>query len=284
MASFSGKFQDSVGETHASSPTPFSFRAPDQNSVKWPVEPLLAELLGEDIITVTVGAISKKYRLHKNLLCHHSTFFDAAFNGEFKEGKTGELRLPEDRVSAFDMFVNWLYRGSLPPSRVYGVLDGVYGGDDSALDDLSLYAMAEKWFIPTLQDALCDQLRTRYIGGACPLPYFFENLYSETSPSCKLRQYFVKKFVVYASSAQKDPVRVNKTLEQNADFAIDVAKETFSNLILSGFGLFKNPENLPLCDFHAHPMDKPCQSAQSKAASTSAPGQNLFGDFGHAKR
>lgn len=230
---------------------------------------------------MTVGTPSKKYRLHKNLLCHHSTFFDATFNGEFKEWKDGELRLPEDEVRAFDTFVNWLYRGSLPPH-------GPHRSPDSALDDLSLYAMAEKWFIPTLQDAVCDQFRTRYIGDVCPLPYFFDHLYSETSPSCKLRQYFVKKFVMYASSAQKEPARVTKALEQNADFALDVAKETFSSLNLGGFGsqqIFKNPENLPLCDFHAHGMEKPCHSAQLKVGSTTAPVQSVFGGgFSHAKR
>lgn len=134
--------------------------------------------------------------------------------------------------------------------------------------------MADKWFIPTLQDVVCDQVRTRYMGDLCPLPAFFEHLYNETSPSCKLRQYFVKKFAVYASSLEKDPARITKTLEQNADFAIDVAKEAFLYPRLCGYGprqIFKDPDILPACDFHVHGRGQPCPSGKFKPESTTAP-------------
>lgn len=191
-----------------------------------------------------VGESSKKYRLHKKLLCYHSTFFAAAFNGNFQEGITGELKLPEDDAKAFDIFVHWLYSGSLP---IYQSLREQLG---EPFCWLLVYSMGEKWFIPRLQDMVCDHVRASMFF-KCPSRTFLNCLYDVTSSGCKLRQYFVKKFIVWAL---KNPSNANTTLEQNGDLAVDVAKEMFLRLSISpgGDSQFPDPNGFPLCDFHVH--------------------------------
>ena len=199
-----------------------------------------------------VGRAAKKYCLHKTLLCHHSTFFDAAFNGEFKEGKSGELRLPEETPDSFDLFVHWLYRGSF-----FGLND-----PERRYNYLSVYTMGVKWFIPELQDKVCDEMRTFWYMYGIPDSFFFQELYKNTSPGCKLRQYFVKKFISYAIY-EDHPANVNDILELNEELAVDVAKETFKNLSMTAKLESDLPrvELLSRCSFHIHGSDAGCHLA-----------------------
>jgi len=195
---------------------------------------------------VLVGEVPKRYFLHKKLLCYYSTFFDAAFNGAFQESISGELKLPEEEARVFDVFVHWLYRGSLPLCW-YGMSCA------TPSDCVSVYAMGEKWFIPRLQNDVCDRVRFWFVADELPSSQFFNLLYEATSPGCKLRQFFVKLFIYIALRKIKPDV-VNSILEQNGDLAIDVAKETFLKLSVkvgpqSGF---RSPERLPACEFHVH--------------------------------
>ena len=195
-----------------------------------------------------VGPSSRNYRLHKKLLCHHSTFFDAAFNGDFQEGVSGQLKLPEEEAGAFDIFVHWLYKGSLP--RVQ------YSTTPFSQPSkyLLVYAMGEKWFIPLRQDNVFDQLRCCWwIFYTCQSRSFVKTLYEATSPGCKLRQYFVKPFIFNALQTN-NLATAEETLEGNGELAIDVAEEMFRKLSLTpGSDLhFPDTERLPLCEFHVH--------------------------------
>lgn len=62
-----------------------------------------------DIIVGPVGGI-KIFTLSKSLLTHISSYFDATFNGNFEETKTGKLRLEDISVRAFDHAVTWFYQ------------------------------------------------------------------------------------------------------------------------------------------------------------------------------
>jgi hypothetical protein len=49
-----------------------------------------------------------KLMIHKNMICHYSPFFSAAFNGNFKEGLSKETTL-NVYIKGFGLLVNWLY-------------------------------------------------------------------------------------------------------------------------------------------------------------------------------
>jgi hypothetical protein len=56
-------------------------------------------------VTICVGEKENPYHLSKNLVCHYSSYFDAVFNGGFKESKTQELHLNTCTEKVFDMVV-----------------------------------------------------------------------------------------------------------------------------------------------------------------------------------
>ncbi|CAG8972088.1 hypothetical protein HYALB_00004954 [Hymenoscyphus albidus] len=60
-------------------------------------------------INVSLGIQKETFVVHKNFICFYSPFFDAAFNGAFKEGETQVLDLDDASPAAFSLFVNWLY-------------------------------------------------------------------------------------------------------------------------------------------------------------------------------
>lgn len=62
-----------------------------------------------DSVIVHVGHLSKRFMLHKNLVCRDSTFFNAACKGSFREADSNEVKLPDDEPETFDNFVQWLY-------------------------------------------------------------------------------------------------------------------------------------------------------------------------------
>jgi hypothetical protein len=68
------------------------------------------------LVDVYVGPEKKHYPLPKLLLIHHSKFFEKCFNGQFKEGQTQKLDLPEDKAFHFDILIEYMSRGN--PSLV----------------------------------------------------------------------------------------------------------------------------------------------------------------------
>ncbi|KFZ20216.1 hypothetical protein V502_03282 [Pseudogymnoascus sp. VKM F-4520 (FW-2644)] len=76
--------------------------------------PNLAQLMGDDIVTVYVGPREKRYSVHKALLTSQSEYFEKALNGKFKEADEQTIRLPEDSPDAFDLLIGWLYQNQIP--------------------------------------------------------------------------------------------------------------------------------------------------------------------------
>jgi hypothetical protein len=65
--------------------------------------------LGNEVVTLVVGAEKKVFTVHKKLLCDRSAFFSKGFNGQFKEAAEGRMELPNDTSAAFECFLTWLY-------------------------------------------------------------------------------------------------------------------------------------------------------------------------------
>ncbi|KFY24129.1 hypothetical protein V493_05412 [Pseudogymnoascus sp. VKM F-4281 (FW-2241)] len=76
--------------------------------------PNLAQLMGDDIVTVYVGPREKRYSVHKALLTSQSEYFEKALNGNFKEADEQTIRLPEDSPDAFELLIGWLYQNQIP--------------------------------------------------------------------------------------------------------------------------------------------------------------------------
>ena len=87
-------------------------------------------------------AKSPKFLVHKNIICHYSPYFSAAFNGNFVEGRTKTINLDVDE-KAFGILVNWLYTQDIFSEN----------GDQPSLAPLArLWIMAEEFLMPEFQD------------------------------------------------------------------------------------------------------------------------------------
>ncbi len=89
-----------------------------------------------------------KYIIHKDFICYYSPFFKAAFNGNFKEGQTQEMRISAD-VVAFGVVVNWLYSQKVM----------AFGCDELTLSTLTqAWILADRFLIPKLQNQIMLQI------------------------------------------------------------------------------------------------------------------------------
>lgn len=66
-----------------------------------------------DAVTVLVGASEVKFIVHKELLAKKSAYFAKATTGVWTEAQTGVFRLVDEHDQIFELFVQWLYSGSI---------------------------------------------------------------------------------------------------------------------------------------------------------------------------
>lgn len=132
---------------------------------------------------VVEGSGKQKFVLHRNFICHYSPFFDATFNGDFKEGKDQQLDLEETDPKVFGIFVNWLYTQEI-------VAPDEYPATSSHL--VRLWVLADRMLVPKLQDDALEEFdklrvehRLRLSGGT--IQYIYDN----TVDGSPLRRYVV---------------------------------------------------------------------------------------------
>ncbi|MCJ1299276.1 hypothetical protein MMC08_002068, partial [Hypocenomyce scalaris] len=107
--------------------------------------------LYDEIVHVKVGANKIDYGVHKDLLCHYSSYFAAALNGNFKEAKENTVELVEDSPKLFEQSQLWLYTQYLCEKAEDETTPG--------LDEMAkLYVWADKRGIPKLQDPAIDAI------------------------------------------------------------------------------------------------------------------------------
>jgi hypothetical protein len=58
-------------------------------------------------LTITCG--NDEYKVHKAIICPRSTFFAAACNGRFQEGKSGIVVLADDDPEAVELMIHYFY-------------------------------------------------------------------------------------------------------------------------------------------------------------------------------
>jgi len=64
-------------------------------------------------VTILVGPQKDTFNIPKDVLCHHSRYFDCCLNGAFKEARENQVILEEDSVEAFQLIIHWIFTGNL---------------------------------------------------------------------------------------------------------------------------------------------------------------------------
>jgi hypothetical protein len=98
-----------------------------------------------------VGPHQVRFIIHKELLEHYSLFFTAALNGCFVEGLEQCVKLPEERLDAFEHFVHWLYTQQLDNSLYKD-------GKPTYFLLLDIYSLADRLCVEKLRNQTVDKI------------------------------------------------------------------------------------------------------------------------------
>ncbi len=209
------------------------------------------------MIDIYVGASKRHWSLHRNILSHHSSFFEnEVIDTDTKvRGRTIEL-LDEDPF-AFELLVKWLYQGkiddvsALPIEKKWDHADACQ----------RLYTLCTRLQMTELKNLAIDQFRKGCNeAGLVPGPEEMKPIYEKTPPSSPFRK-LVSKIAarqIMDPGGNKDAVTYRDCFESNADFAIDVI-----NAIKDGAGpsLFDDPTEGNSCRYHEHENGDTCHKS-----------------------
>lgn len=108
------------------------------------------------MVTLTTGNGSsvKKFVVHKDFACHYSPVLQAAFNGDFIEGRTRIYPLGDVEQEVVSLLVNWFYTQEIILESLER--DECVEGDWGNIP--RLWVLADKLLIPRLQNACISKL------------------------------------------------------------------------------------------------------------------------------
>ncbi len=201
------------------------------------------------MVDLYVGSKRRHFRVHKKLLCYHSAFFDKAFEGKFKEGHEGMMYLPKDDPAAFEIFVNWLYRGSI---------DKLPTSDDLLLVDkalkriVGLYILADKLCINPLKNAAMNSLQQGSLANNSVLYLSYTLIYESTVAGSPLRRFAAKLAVWDLQGAWDRDLFVYVKEGANPDIARDIIELFREHIRLP------DPRRPSKCEYHEHAKGETC--------------------------
>lgn len=146
---------------------------------------------------MVVGDQQETFGVHERLMRASSPFFDKAMSPEWQESVQRIIRLPEDEPEIFQLYVHWLYFGTLP---VFCDEPG-HLGNTEYLDLAKAYTLGDKlmdtMFQDTVIDAIIEKSRSKARDQRCwfPVGKTIEYAYSNTNESALIRKLFVDMYV-----------------------------------------------------------------------------------------
>lgn len=214
---------------------------------------------------IYVGKEKKKWTLHRNLLCHHSSYFEHEFvNNEVskakKPGENQRLDLPEDDPAGFELFVKWLYQGQLDDVSQYSE-EKKY---DYSVACHKLYMICDRFDISALRNISIDQYRRGLLEAQLvPDADEINDIYRQSpvgSPFRRLMTQIAARQIMDPDS-DKDAETYRACFENNPDFAVDMV-----NAIKIGTGgvLFDDPTGGEECDYHGHARGQFCSTKANR--------------------
>ena len=220
---------------------------PDEAKTLW------KRLLSGPTIDFYVGSERRHWSLHRNLLCHHSPYFEAEFLGN--EVSKATIKLPDQDPAGFELLVKWLYQGSL---------DDVSDMTDEKKYDYSvachkLYLLCDKFDMPQLRNVSIDQYRQGlFEAQLVPDAEEINDIYRRSPPGSPFRKLMAQIAArqIMDPDSDKDAASYRNCFADNPEFAVDMV-----NAIKAGTGgmLFEDPTDSDQCDYHEH-VERQCSN------------------------
>ncbi|KAL8793979.1 MAG: hypothetical protein Q9182_007643, partial [Xanthomendoza sp. 2 TL-2023] len=176
----------------------------------------------DPMVTLEVGHQGTKFHAHKSLLCHISPFFEAAFNGPFKEN-SGSMELKEDEADTFELFIQWVYHGEVDMTPLNDPL-----WPESCYTQLTdLYVLADKYDIASLKNHVVRLLFAtiqQYDGNSRPSRFNIVHVYANTVRGSPLRKFVVSYWAWYKGLPALEIESTWEGLDACPEFAFDMAR------------------------------------------------------------
>lgn len=215
-------------------------------------------LLKGNLVKVCVGNKRKSFDIHGKLLASSCTFF---YQKVKAYGDYGDIiYLVEHDPSAFELFVNWLYRKTLPR---------IDGNDENRAKEqvghcIALYLMAETWAIGPLKNLIIDTIKTRQ---TCNYGWFpakhIKKIYAATAKGSPLRRYIVDYFLFKTSTmvwgeAERAIMLRTHAEAGNTEFLLECYEGLFKMAYKSKMK-DRDPNRHDRCAYHEHELGKSCE-------------------------
>lgn len=167
-----------------------------------------------------------RFDVHKRQLCEASPFFEAAFNGSFREN-SGAMELLEDDDTTFEQLIQWVYQRKLEISWP----DDRQEVKKIHKDLLNLYILADKYNINSLMDQIMDVLFNavkRSVQGSTrclrnPPLAVVQSVYNNSAQGSQLRRFMIACFAWFVDLACFEQEGFSITLSKTPELASDLA-------------------------------------------------------------
>ena len=221
---------------------------------------LRKRLLSGPTVEIVVGKERKTWTLHRNLLCHHSSYFETELLGHEVPKKTNgdgnnRLELPDDDPKGFDLLVKWLYQGQLDDTSDLDNEEKY----DYATACQKLYLLSNKLSISHLSNLAMDAYRRNLLAAhLVPDADEINEIYRSSPPGSPFRKLMTKVAArqIMDPDVDKDAESYRSSFEDNPDFAVEMVNAIRS---LSGGILFDNPMEGAECSWHDHSDGSDCK-------------------------
>lgn len=224
-------------------------------------------LLAGPTVDIYVGPERKHWTLHRNLLCHHSSYFETEFEGhEVPKGMKqdgNKLELPNDDPIGFELLVKWLYQGHL---------EDCLGETDEqkyehAVACYKLHLLCDKLDMIMLKNLAMDLYRQAlHEAQLVPDAGEIDEIYRCTPPGSPFRRLVTKIAArqIMDNGTQKDAETYRKCFENDPRFAVEMINAIRST---SSGMLFADPTRaIDACQYHDHSDGSTCADAGKPSA------------------
>lgn len=204
-------------------------------------------------VKVGKGKAVTSYQLHKDLLSFYSGFFAAALRDNFKEGKEGIVKLPEEKPAVFERFVGWLYTHKIN-------LTDTKENVPRYAEIFDLWKLADRREIPLLMNECMDVARDELVRvWSLPLDSL-RNVYNTTTTESAWRRFMVHIICRTAGTSTIEGQEARKELFEDVLFDIMSALFRHREAGLTKLASKAEMQAMDMCDFHSHEEGVRCQS------------------------
>lgn len=199
------------------------------------------------LIDIYVGRKRKHYRVHRELLFSKSAELEELCS-RHTDARDGSVYLRNEFPGAFDLLVNWLYRGTITPVDGMAPLWAWAGHGE-------LYSLAERWGMTDVQNGIMDRIMQQCLPRHVRLGAEHIRLaLASMKPHSPLRRFIIELTAHFFETSH--PFYERKAWLDFANIGGDFMCDVLLIMKMSRGVVY--PASKPYCDFHVHEDGKRC--------------------------